>query len=232
MWNRPRRSRDRGSRRDGGPAPAGRGPQAARRGGRGEKETDDDRGGMSERISDPTGAEAPDERLAGQALLRFLPNRQIGRPFTFSSFRGGRYVTPASRRRAGRPCLLRRRGHGSGHLRQDATAPVFAAKPNPSFQPFALTVSNYVENVDVSGTFMKSKGIPGVDSHFLFTSTRKGPASDKPRARGASRTTRLFDDDHVTSTGPTSFILSDFTHLIGQNRTATTSTCTCRRRSP
>ena len=52
---------------------------------------------------------------------------------------------------------------------------VFAAKPNPSFQPFAFTVSNCVEDVDVSGTFHEVlQGVPGVDQHLLFHINAKG----------------------------------------------------------
>ncbi|RPJ63939.1 MAG: hypothetical protein EHM24_23690 [Acidobacteria bacterium] len=98
-----------------------------------------------------------------------------------------------------------------------ATAPAFAAKPNPSFQPFAFTVSNCLENVDVSGTFHPVlRGIPGVDRHILFHINAKGTGVGQTTGARYQWNDRLFDNDHVLATGQTSFILNDNTRLIGQ----------------
>jgi hypothetical protein len=99
----------------------------------------------------------------------------------------------------------------------DATAPNFAAKPNPSFLPFAFTVSNCVEDVDVSGTFhLVTKGVPNVDQHFLFHINAKGTGVGRTTGARYQWNDRLFDNDHVPTTGPASLILNDNTRLIGQ----------------
>src|SRR3954469_10824241 len=100
-----------------------------------------------------------------------------------------------------------------------AAAPVFAAKPNPSFQPFAFTVSNCVEDVDVSGTFHQVvQGVPGVDRHLLFHINAKGTGVGQTTGATYQWNDRLFDNDHVPVTGPASFVLNDNTRLVGQAR--------------
>ena len=44
-------------------------------------------------------------------------------------------------------------GEPSAELEAIAYQPASVAKPNPSFQPFAFSVDNCVETVDVAGTF-------------------------------------------------------------------------------
>jgi hypothetical protein len=44
-------------------------------------------------------------------------------------------------------------GEPSGELEAIAYQPASAARPNPGFQPFAFSVDNCVETVDVAGTY-------------------------------------------------------------------------------
>jgi hypothetical protein len=61
----------------------------------------------------------------------------------------------------------------------------FAARPNPSFQPFAFPVNNCVEMVDVSGTFHQVVQFfvgPGGKEHFRFHINAKGTGLSKSRS--------------------------------------------------
>jgi hypothetical protein len=108
-------------------------------------------------------------------------------------------------------------GTAPGSAGPDVTGPVFTAKPNPSFFPFAFTVSNCLEDVDISGTFHPvTRGIPGVDRHFLFHINAKGTGVGQTTGAKYQWNDRLFDNDHVTVTGPISFVLNDNTRLVGQ----------------
>ena len=97
------------------------------------------------------------------------------------------------------------------------TAPLLAAGPNPSFFPFAFTVSNCVEDVDVSGRFHQvTKGEPGEDPHLVFHINAKGTGVGRTTGARYQWNDRLFDNDHFPARGPSSFILNDNTRLVGQ----------------
>jgi hypothetical protein len=96
-----------------------------------------------------------------------------------------------------------------------AAVPVFAAKPNPRFEPFAFTVSNCVEEVDVSGTFHEFE-IGDPDRHIVFHVNAKGIGIGRTTGARYQWNDRLFDNDHIPLAGPASFVLNDHTRLIGQ----------------
>ncbi len=101
----------------------------------------------------------------------------------------------------------------------DAAGPAFAAVPNPSFEPFAFTVSNCVEPVDVSGSFHAIiRGLPGTDPHALFHINAKGTGIGRVTGARYQWNDRLFDHTNVAVSGAGSFILNDDSRLIGQGR--------------
>jgi hypothetical protein len=99
--------------------------------------------------------------------------------------------------------------------------PEFAAVPNPSFQPFAFTVVTCAEAVDVSGTF---HGVvqffvgPGGKEHIRFHINAKGTGVGQQTGARYQWNDRLFDITNIAPTGATSFILNDYSRLIGQGR--------------
>lgn len=99
--------------------------------------------------------------------------------------------------------------------------PEFAAVPNPSFQPFAFTVESCAEPVDVSGTF---HGVvqffvgPRGKEHFRFHINAKGTGVGQLTGARYQWNDRLFDIENIAPTGATSFILNDYSRLIGQGR--------------
>ncbi len=77
-------------------------------------------------------------------------------------------------------------------LDQSVLGPQYAARPNPSFQPFAFSVDNCVETVDVSGTFHEVvQGFVGPNGkeHFRFHINAKGSGVGRLRAPATSGTT-------------------------------------------
>ena len=103
--------------------------------------------------------------------------------------------------------------------------PGFAAVPNPSFQPFAFTVENCVEPVEVSGTFHAVQQFfvgPGGKEHFRFHLNAKGTGVGQLTGARYQWNDRLFDITNIAPTGAVSFILNDFTRLIGQGRAVDT----------
>jgi hypothetical protein len=101
----------------------------------------------------------------------------------------------------------------------DAPAPEFAARPNPSFLPFAFTISNCTELVDVSGTFHQTDQFfvgPGGKQHFRFHINAKGTGVGQQTGARYQWNDRLFDISNVAPVGTVSFTRNDNTRLIGQ----------------
>jgi hypothetical protein len=99
--------------------------------------------------------------------------------------------------------------------------PEFAAVPNPSFQPFAFAVATCDDTVDVSGTFHEVVQLfvgPGGKQHFRFHINAKGTGVGQLTGARYQWNDRLFDITNIAPTGATSFILNDYTRLIGQGR--------------
>jgi hypothetical protein len=102
-------------------------------------------------------------------------------------------------------------------------SPGFAAKPNPSFLPFAFTVANCVELVDVTGTFhpvVQSFVGPGGKELFKFHINAKGTGVGESTAARYQWNDRLFDITNIVPAKTVSFILNDNTRLIGQGGAA------------
>jgi hypothetical protein len=100
----------------------------------------------------------------------------------------------------------------------DVMVPAFAAVPNPSFQPFAFTVTNCAEPVDVSGTFHEASRISGSggNQHVRFHINAKGTGVGQLTGARYQWNDRLFDNTNIAVNGATSFVLNDITRLIGQ----------------
>jgi hypothetical protein len=104
---------------------------------------------------------------------------------------------------------------------EDARGPEFAAVPNPSFQPFAFTVATCDDTVDVSGTFHGTVQFfvgPGGKEHFRFHINAKGTGVGQLTGARYQWNDRLFDITNIAPAGAISFILNDYTRLIGQGR--------------
>ncbi len=104
-------------------------------------------------------------------------------------------------------------------LDRTAIGPQYAAKPNPSFQPFAFSVSNCVETVDLSGTFHEVVQFfvgPGGKEHFRFHINAKGTGVGQLTGARYQWNDRLFDITNIAPQGAVAFILNDYTRLIGQ----------------
>lgn len=100
-------------------------------------------------------------------------------------------------------------------------APEFAARPNPSFQPFAFPVDNCVETVDLSGTFHEVVQFfvgPGGKQHFRFHINAKGTGVGQLTGARYQWNDRLFDITNIAPAGAVSFILNDYARLIGQGQ--------------
>ena len=101
--------------------------------------------------------------------------------------------------------------------------PQYAAKPNPSFQPFAFSVDNCVETVDLSGTFHEVVQLfvgPGGKEHFRFHINAKGTGVGRLTGARYQWNDRLFDITNIATRGATSFTLNDYARLIGQGQAA------------
>jgi hypothetical protein len=98
-------------------------------------------------------------------------------------------------------------------------APEYAAVPNPSFQPFAFTVTTCGEPVDVSGTFHQVVQLfvgPRGKLHFRFHINAKGTGVGQLTGARYQWNDRLFDMTNIAPLGTFSFTLNDYTRLIGQ----------------
>ncbi len=100
-----------------------------------------------------------------------------------------------------------------------ALGPEYAAVPNPSFQPFAFTVETCTEPVDLTGTFhpvVQSSVGPSGNLHLKFHINAKGTGVGQLTGNRYQWNDRLFDNTNVAAAGGVSFILNDYTRLIGQ----------------
>jgi hypothetical protein len=96
--------------------------------------------------------------------------------------------------------------------------PSFAV-PNPSFQPFAFTVTTCGEAVDLSGTFhqvFQSFVGPSGKEHFRFHINAKGVGIGQVTGARYQWNDRLFDNTNIAAAGAFTFIRNDYTRLIGQ----------------
>jgi hypothetical protein len=99
--------------------------------------------------------------------------------------------------------------------------PQYAPVPNPSFQPFAFTVATCDDTVDVSGTFHGTVQFfvgPGGKEHLRFHINAKGTGVGQLTGARYQWNDRLFDITNIAPAGAISFILNDYTRLIGQGR--------------
>ena len=104
-------------------------------------------------------------------------------------------------------------------LDRSVLGPQYAARPNPSFQPFAFSVDNCVETVDVSGTFhevVQAFVGPNGKEHFRFHINAKGSGVGRLTGARYQWNDRLFDITNIAPRGATSFVLNDYARLIGQ----------------
>jgi hypothetical protein len=117
----------------------------------------------------------------------------------------------------------------SAELEAIAYLPASAAKPNPSFQPFAFAVNNCVETVDVAGTFHEVTQVfvgPNGKEHFRFHINAKGIGVGRTTGARYQWNDRLFDITNVVPSGRGTFTLNDRTRLIGQGAAVNTVVAT------
>ena len=110
-------------------------------------------------------------------------------------------------------------GESSVESRETASLPVSVAVPNPSFQPFAFSVDNCVETVDLTGTFhqvVRLFVVPGGAGHFRFHINAKGTGVGRETGARYQWNDRLFDITNVGRSGNVTFTLNDNTRLVGQ----------------
>ena len=97
--------------------------------------------------------------------------------------------------------------------------PASVARPNPSFQPFAFSVDNCVETVDIVGTFHEVSRLfvgPTGKEHFRFHITAKGTGVGRTTGARYQWNDRLFDLSNALPSGQLTFTLNDRTRLVGQ----------------
>jgi hypothetical protein len=110
-----------------------------------------------------------------------------------------------------------------------AYRPASAAVPNPSFQPFAFSVDNCVEIVDLAGTFHQVVRVfigPGGKQHFRFHINAKGVGVGRLTGARYQWNDRLFDITNITPAGAVSFTRNDKARLIGQGSAVNTDIAT------
>jgi hypothetical protein len=106
-----------------------------------------------------------------------------------------------------------------------ASRPASVAKPNPSFQPFAFSVDNCVETVDLTGTFHEVVHLfigPGGKEHFRFHINAKGVGVGQLTGARYQWNDRLFDITNIAPAGALSFTQNDYARLIGQGSAVNT----------
>jgi hypothetical protein len=116
-------------------------------------------------------------------------------------------------------------GEPSAELEAMAYQPASAAKPNPSFLPFAFSFDNCVETVDVAGTFHEVIQLfigPNGKEHFRFHINAKGIGVGRTTGARYQWNDRLFDITNVVPSGRGTFTLNDRTRLIGQGAAVNT----------
>lgn len=112
-------------------------------------------------------------------------------------------------------------GESSPELGEIASVPASVAVPNPSFQPFAFSVDNCVETVDLTGTFhqvFRAFVGPGGKEHFRFHINAKGTGVGQLTGIRYQWNDRLFDITNIAPSGTLSFTLNDHARLVGQGR--------------
>jgi len=92
--------------------------------------------------------------------------------------------------------------------------PELAARPNPSFQPFAFLVTSCIEPVFVTGTFHEADRIAGGGDHIRFHINAKGIGVGQETGARYQWNDRLFDNTNLVR--GEAAVLNDFTRLIGQ----------------
>ena len=110
-------------------------------------------------------------------------------------------------------------GESPVEQREIASPPVSVAVPNPSFQPFAFSVDNCVETVDLVGTFHEVVQAwigAGGKEHFRFHINAKGIGVGQLTGTRYQWNDRLFDITNIAPAGAASFTLNDNSRLIGQ----------------
>jgi hypothetical protein len=113
----------------------------------------------------------------------------------------------------------------SEEQRAIAFQPSAVAKPNPSFQPFAFSVDNCVETVDLTGTFHGVQQFfvgPGGKEHFRFHINAKGTGVGRLTGARYQWNDRLFDITNIAPAGAVSFTQNDYARLIGQGSAVNT----------
>jgi hypothetical protein len=106
-----------------------------------------------------------------------------------------------------------------------ANRPASVAKPNPSFQPFAFSVDNCVETVDLAGTFHEVVQLfigPGGKEHFRFHINAKGIGVGQLTGARYQWNDRLFDITNIAPAGAVSFTQNDYARLIGRGSAVNT----------
>jgi hypothetical protein len=110
-----------------------------------------------------------------------------------------------------------------------ASQPVSVAVPNPSFQPFAFSVDNCVETVDLTGTFHEVVQFfvgPGGREHFRFHINAKGTGVGRLTGARYQWNDRLFDISNIAPAETGTFTLNDKARLIGQGSAVNTEIAT------
>lgn len=106
-----------------------------------------------------------------------------------------------------------------------ANRPASVAKPNPSFEPFAFSVDNCVETVDLTGTFHEVTQLfigPGGKEHFRFHINAKGVGVGRLTGARYRWNDRLFDITNIAPAGAVSFTQNDYARLVGQGSAVNT----------
>ena len=117
----------------------------------------------------------------------------------------------------------------SDDLRAIKYQPASAARPNPSFLPFAFSVDNCVETVDVAGTFHPVTQLfigPGGKEHVKFHINAKGTGEGRTTGARYQWNDRLFDIRNQVPGGSLTFTLNDYTRLIGRGSAVNTRVAT------
>jgi hypothetical protein len=107
--------------------------------------------------------------------------------------------------------------------------PASIAKPNPRFLPFAFSVDNCVETVDVAGTFHEVTEVfvgPNGKELFRFHVNAKGTGVGRTTGARYQWNDRLFDLSNAVPSGRLTFTLNDRTRRIGQGAAVNTVVAT------
>jgi hypothetical protein len=106
-----------------------------------------------------------------------------------------------------------------------AYQPASVAKPNPGFLPFAFSVDDCVETVDLVGTFHQVTRFlvgPNGKEQFRFHLNAKGTGVGRTTGARYQWNDRLFNIANVVPSGRGTFTLNDRTRLVGQGSAGNT----------